>query len=259
VNDKTIILGIGINTLPLNDLLINIEKIIQDQRRVVIAYANAHALNLAWKNARFANFLNTAEIVFCDGFGVRLAAQLLGRTVPARFTPPDWIGQLADLCVRQGHRMYFLGAQPGVAEKAADHLRKTYPGLDICGVQHGYFNTTDEGLDDDEVITEINRLAPQVLVVGLGMPAQEFWIEDHWSELKVNIALPVGAMFDYISGETPRAPRWMTDHGLEWLGRLIIEPRRLWKRYMIGNPHFILMVMRELISKKKNTKRGLEC
>jgi N-acetylglucosaminyldiphosphoundecaprenol N-acetyl-beta-D-mannosaminyltransferase len=259
VTGKMQILGVGIDAYPLDDLLARIDEILRGEQRAVIGYVNAHALNLAYKDARFRHFLNAAEIVFCDGFGVRIAAWLLGYPMPPRYTPPDWIKQLAQICAQRSYSMYFVGAQPGVAEKAAILLRETYPGLNICGVQHGYFDKSPYSTENARVVAEINRLVPQILVVGLGMPAQEYWIEDHWAELKVNIALPVGAMFDYISGEMQRAPRWMTDHGLEWLGRLMIEPRRLWRRYLLGNPRFIYLILREFILEKVGKKKQQEC
>lgn len=93
------------------------------------------------------------------------------------------------------------------------------------------------------VIEKINKVRPNILLVGFGMPVQEYWLQENWEKIDTNIALTGGAVFDYLSGELRRAPRWMTDHGLEWLGRLIIEPRRLWKRYIIGLPLFFLRVL----------------
>ena len=252
---KIQILGVGVNSYPLNDMLIRIDEILQSKQRAVIANVNAFALNLAHDDSRFRHFLNTAEIVFCDGFGVRIAAWLLGYSTPPRYTPPDWINQLAKLCAQRGYSMYFIGARPGVAAQAATILRKAVPDLDICGVQHGYFDRSPYSIEDAHVIAEINRAAPELLLVGFGMPTQEYWIEDHWIELNVNIALPVGGMFDYMAGETRRAPHWMTNHGLEWLGRLMVEPRRLWKRYLFGNPRFMFLIFRELIRKVVVTKR----
>ena len=259
MDEKIKILGIGINSLPLEDLLLNLDEIINSGGHAIVANVNAHALMLASKDDRLLRFLNNAEIVFCDGYGVRLAAKLLGYTPPPRYTPPDWIGRLSQLCVQRNYKMYFLGALPGVAEKAANRLREIYPGLNICGVHHGYFDQTKGSEENAKLVTEINKLSPNILVVGFGMPIQEFWIADHWDELDVNIALPVGALFDYVSGEIKRAPRWMTEHSLEWLGRLIIEPRRLWRRYIFGTPGFIFLVVCELWSEKVGRKRGQKC
>jgi N-acetylglucosaminyldiphosphoundecaprenol N-acetyl-beta-D-mannosaminyltransferase len=259
VTEKIQILGVGVDNYPLVDLLARMDEILQRRQRAVIVYVNAHALNLAYKDSRFQHFLNSAEIVFCDGFGIRLAARLLGYPAPPRYTSPDWISLLAEGCAQHGYGMYFIGARSGVAEKAAATLCKAYPGLNICGVHHGFFDKSPNSIENAQVVAEINRLAPDILVIGLGMPTQEYWIEENWPELKVNIALPVGAMFDYLSGETQRAPHWMTDHGLEWLGRLVIEPRRLWRRYLVGNPRFISLVLRELLLQKVGSKGEKKC
>ncbi len=134
--------------------------------------------------------------------------------------------------------MYFIGGKLGIAEKSAIILQRHFPDLKICGTHDGYFNKEMQSNENLKVITEISKNAPDILIVGFGMPIQEFWIEENWDKLNFNVAILVGAMFDYISGETKRAPKWMTDHGLEWLGRLIIEPKRLWHRYLIELPYF---------------------
>jgi N-acetylglucosaminyldiphosphoundecaprenol N-acetyl-beta-D-mannosaminyltransferase len=105
--------------------------------------------------------------------------------------------------------------------------------------------------ENESVIAIINRLRPNILIVGFGMPLQERWLMENWDRIHANIGLTGGAVFDYISGNVPRAPRWMTDHGFEWLGRLLVEPSRLWRRYLIGNPLFIWRIM-----KQRFTNRG---
>jgi N-acetylglucosaminyldiphosphoundecaprenol N-acetyl-beta-D-mannosaminyltransferase len=138
--------------------------------------------------------------------------------------------------------MFFLGTQQPIVEKAARVLKESYPDLKILGVHNGFFDKEPKSLENEEVLSRINSVNPDILVVGFGMPLQEKWIMENLDRLQIKVVIPVGAFFDYLAGETPRAPRWMTDNGLEWLGRLIIEPRRLWKRYVIGNPLFIWRV-----------------
>jgi N-acetylglucosaminyldiphosphoundecaprenol N-acetyl-beta-D-mannosaminyltransferase len=138
--------------------------------------------------------------------------------------------------------MFFLGAEPTVAEIAAFQLRERYPNLNIVGTHHGFFDKEFNSRENNDLIEYINSLHPNILILGMGMPIQEHWLMENWDRLNANIALTGGAVFDYISGELNRAPRWMTDNGLEWLGRLAIEPGRLWTRYIIGNPKFIWRV-----------------
>jgi N-acetylglucosaminyldiphosphoundecaprenol N-acetyl-beta-D-mannosaminyltransferase len=210
---------------------------------MILSYANIHALNLAYENHEFRDILNQSDVVFCDGFGVILGAQILGHRLAERFTPPDWLDKLADLAARNNFSMYLIGSLPGVAEKAARQIQLRYPTIRITGTYHGYFNKESHHPDNHAVVASINAAQPDILIVGFGMPMQERWIAENWEHLQVSIALPVGAALDYVAGTVRRGPRWMTDHGLEWLARLIIEPRRLWRRYIVGNPVFLLRVL----------------
>jgi N-acetylglucosaminyldiphosphoundecaprenol N-acetyl-beta-D-mannosaminyltransferase len=239
------ILGVYVHTISLPHMLEIIEQKLANQERFITAYANVHALNLAYAQPWFRDFLNQSDIVFCDGFGVKWGARLLGHTIPQRFTPPDWLDQLAALASRQGFTCFLLGARPGVAEKAAARLQQRFPDLRIVGTQHGYFDKTPGTAENAAVVQTINDATPHILIVGFGMPLQEQWLQDNWQRLEANLALPVGAAFDYLAGEVRRGPRWMTDNGLEWLARLVIEPRRLWRRYVLGNPLFLWRVLRQ--------------
>ncbi len=127
-------------------------------------------------------------------------------------------------------------------------LRERYPDLEISGVHHGYFDHSAGGAASEEVVEEINASAPDILLVGLGMPLQERWLMENIDRLDVGVALTGGAVFDYASGRLRRGPRLLTDNGFEWLARLLLEPRRLWRRYLLGNPLFLLRVLRQRAS-----------
>lgn len=237
------ILGVRVHSISLDHLLDFITQNAESGRKVVIANVNVHALNLAYQDSWFRGFLNCSDLVFCDGFGVSWAAKFLSDVRLYRYTPPDWFPLLGQNCAKRGLSMFLLGAKPGVVERAANALQQAAPGLKIVGTHHGYFDSSPASHEQHTLIGQINFLKPDILVVGFGMPLQEKWIDQNKDQLDTMVFIPVGAMFDYLAGETARAPRWMTDHGLEWLGRLIIEPKRLWKRYVIGNPLFILRVL----------------
>ena len=239
------LLGVRIHSLSLEQLLSTIECTILRDERAIIAYVNVHAINLAFDLAWFRAFLNRSELVFCDGVGVRWGVRLLGDRIPHRFTPPDWVADLAETARRRDFTLFFLGARPGVAEKAAVQLERRFPGLRIAGTHHGYFDKAPGSDENEAVIGRINAVQPNILILGFGMPLQERWLVENWDRIDANVALPAGALFDYVSGELPRAPRWMTEHGLEWLGRLLVEPRRLWRRYLIGNPLFLWRVFKQ--------------
>jgi|JFJP01.1.fsa_nt_gi N-acetylglucosaminyldiphosphoundecaprenol N-acetyl-beta-D-mannosaminyltransferase len=237
--EQVSILGVRVDVVSLDELLKYVFFIIQRRKKTVITYVNVHAINIAYEVGWFRDFINHSGIVFCDGFGVKWAARLFKRRELYRFTPPDWFGRLAKECAEQGFTMFFLGTQQAIVEKAAAVFRENYPGLQIVGVHHGFFNKNVTSSENQEIVFRINALKPDILVVGFGMPSQERWILENRDILDVHVIFPVGAFFDYIADEVVRAPRWMTENGLEWLGRLIIEPRRLWKRYIVGNPLFL--------------------
>ncbi len=210
-----------------------------------IFYANSYAVTLAEEDPAFAAAMGKADEIFCDGFGVYLASRVLGSSVPQRFAWPDWIEQLGVACRDAGASMFFLGAQEGVAAEAARKLASAVPGLRIHS-HHGHFSK--DAATSRAVIDLVNRSGAAVLLVGFGMPLQEKWITEHRQELRPLIVFSVGAMFDYVAGNVRRGPAWLTHHGFEWLTRLVVEPRRLWRRYLLGLPEFALLVSRQWIS-----------
>lgn len=245
------ILGVSIDNLSLDQVLDSIQTMIEERQKCVVAYVNIQALNLAHQIPEFRAFINCAGLVFCDGFGVLLAAKLLGQRLEYRFTPPDWFPRLMQICAARGFSVFFLGAAPGVVERLAERYLAEYPGLRVAGTHNGYFDKTPGSTENTALLEQINLSSADILVIGFGMPLQERWLQDNWEQLNIHVALPTGAMFDYLGGVTRRAPRWMTDHGFEWLGRLIIEPRRLWKRYLIGIPLFFARVLRQKFARSQ--------
>ena len=237
--EKVSVLGVKIDALSLSQLLSEIQSSILHKNGVVISYVNMHAVNIAYSLPWFRGFLNQSELTFCDGVGLKFAARLTGQHIRHRFTPPDFMEHICEGAVQFGWKLYFLGAKPGVAQRAADKLMDRFPGLRIR-THHGYFDKIANSLENKSLVEQINEFQPQILVLGFGMPLQEKWILENMGSLDVKIAFPAGALFDYLSGELARAPRWMTDNGLEWLGRLWVEPSRLWKRYILGSPLFFL-------------------
>ena len=210
-------------------------------RRVM--YVNAHVVNQSRSTPGLADALRRADLVYCDGYGVRLAARVLGRPVPYRMTGADWIWLLAGLCERMGHRLYLLGSEPPLARRAAERLRLAYPELDVAGAHHGFFDLRSP--HNERVIEDIRAHEPRIVLVGMGTPKQELWVDRYAEQLDGAVVWTVGALFDYVSGQVPRAPRWLADNGLEWIFRLAIEPQRMWRRYLLGNPVFLGRVLSE--------------
>ena len=239
------ILGVGVDALTVEELHAEIRRLVRDRERGLLLNVNAHCLNLCYEDPELRGFLNGAEAVFCDGAGVVLAARILGGRIPERITYADWAWRLAALAAAQGYSLYFLGARPGVAREAARRLKESHPDLKIAGVRHGYFDHSAKSPENEAVVREINAAAPDILLVGLGMPLQEYWLMENRHKLNVGAVLTGGAVFDYVSGTLRRGPRFLTENGFEWLARLLLEPRRLWRRYLVGNPLFVLRVLRQ--------------
>jgi N-acetylglucosaminyldiphosphoundecaprenol N-acetyl-beta-D-mannosaminyltransferase len=205
-------------------------------------YVNAHVLNQSQEFPELRGVLQNADLVYCDGYGVRLAAQALDVEIPHRMTGADWIWDLATMCERSGQSLYLLGSEPGVSRQAGERLKARFPNLRIAGSHHGYFEIGSP--HDDRVVEDINQRRPDIVLVGMGTPRQELWVDHNAERLDAGVVWTVGALLDIVSGRVPRAPHWLADNGFEWIFRLAIEPGRMWRRYLLGNPVFISRVLR---------------
>ena len=237
------ILDTKVSALTTEELLKSLAETIRRRDRAVVGSGNVHAFNLARRLPWFREFLNRADMVRLDGFGIRLGAAILGQRTPPRSTWADFGWALAAMCASQGFRLFFFGGQPGIAETAAQRLTTAFPQLQVAGTQHGFIDVSPDAHDNTELIARINERETDILVVGLGMPKQERWIRTHRDDLQAPVIMTGGAVFEYLAGTTRRAPGWMHHHGLEWLFRLLQNPRRLWHRYLVGNPTFLWHVL----------------
>jgi N-acetylglucosaminyldiphosphoundecaprenol N-acetyl-beta-D-mannosaminyltransferase len=244
------VLGVGVDPLTVGELHAGLKRLIDGGGQGTVLNVNAHCLNLLYRDATLRGFFDRADLVFCDGVGVMLAARMLGRRIPQRITYADWVWRLAAFTEAEGLSLFLLGAAPDVAERAARRLRTLYPGLRISGVEHGYFDHRLGSAGNEAVLRKVNAADPDILIVGLGMPLQERWLMQNRDAINANVVLTGGAVFDYVSGGLRRGPRLLTDNGFEWLARLLLEPRRLWRRYLLGNPLFVFRVLRQRLGKK---------
>lgn len=252
-SSKVYIGKIPVDRIGLADVLGIVAGALRAGKPRTIFYANSHAVTLAQADPQFAAAMNTADTVFCDGFGAYYASRVLGAPIPERFSWPDWIQPLGETCRDNGSSMFFLGAKEGVAAAAAIKLESAVPGLRVHA-HHGHFPKDDRS--SRAVIDLINRSGAKVLLVGFGMPLQELWIAKHRRELAPLVVFANGATFDYVAGHIRRGPQWLTSHGFEWLTRLVVEPRRLWRRYLLGLPEFALLVARQRLSAPRLHAQG---
>jgi len=241
------ILGVRVDPVSQQDLKTEIKRILDAGEKRLFLNVNVNCLNQATEFSWLREFLNSAYLVFCDGYGVKVGGFLLGHHIPERITFGDWIYPLSSFASEHGYTLFLLGAKPRVAEKAASRLQELNADLRIVGTHHGYFDKTRDSIENRRVIEIINEARPHILLVCFGMPLQEQWLLENWESLDANIAFTGGAVLDYVAGVLKRPPRWMTNSGLEWLGRLLIEPRRLWKRYLIGIPIFFWRILKQRV------------
>jgi N-acetylglucosaminyldiphosphoundecaprenol N-acetyl-beta-D-mannosaminyltransferase len=236
------IFGVRFHVLTVCDLIDFILRAAKGPGRVVVDYVNVRTLNLCYRDPWLRRFLNGCDLVFCDGIGVVLGARFLGFDLSKRhrMTCPDYLDTLAGRMAAEGRSLFLLAGNPGIAEKAAARLRERHPGLKV-GHHHGFFDKTGPG--NEAVISLLREFQPDVL---FGMPIQERWISENLDRTHSKIILSLGACLDFYTGEAFRGPRWMTEHGLEWLGRLVTEsPKRVWGRYIVGNPLFLFRILLE--------------
>lgn len=216
-----------------------VEALFTREEPAFVAHTNAHTLNLAYEDAGFAGVLRRADLVLNDGKGVMIAARMLGKRFTHDLNGNFFTPLLLERCARNGWSVFFLGAGPGVAERAAGLLKERFPALKIAGTHDGFFAT------DREAVEIVSATGAEVLLVGMGNPLQERWLDDNLGRTGARIGVGVGAFFDFITGEVPRAPGWMNRWGLEWLHRLFQEPKRMWRRYVLGNPKFLWRTLRQ--------------
>lgn len=247
--DKVNLLGIGVDVIDRQGLLERIDELTAAPGVSLVNNVNAHACNLACSDPEFKEILNASDVVFCDGFGVKLAAKLLGKTLGERMTPPDWIDDLFRLCVRRRYSVYFLGDTSTVAKAFAAKVREKHPLLRIAGFHDGFFNP--QGDDGALLFREVVRLKPDVIITAMGMPRQEKWARLAKQRIGKGTVIAAGALFRWYTGAEQRAPAWMTQTGFEWLARLLAAPRRHFRRYVLGLPLFFLRVLGQRIAPRR--------
>jgi N-acetylglucosaminyldiphosphoundecaprenol N-acetyl-beta-D-mannosaminyltransferase len=211
-----------------------------------IACANPHSLVVAASDPDFAAALKNAELLLPDGAGIVLAARLLGRPLPGRVAGMDFFLELTRRARgRGGLRYFFLGSSPEVLQRIVDRLAREVPEIIVCGTASPPFKEDFSDADNAAMIAAVNAAKPDVLWVGMTAPKQEKWIQANRGRLSVPVIGAIGAVFDFYAGTRQRAPQWVCDLGLEWLPRLVREPRRLWRRNFISTPVFLARVLKQ--------------
>ena len=247
------ILGNKVTDLSTQELLDELDAICRSNRSEVILNTNVHGILMSQKLPWLKEFRNQARITHCDGAGVVLGARILGQSMGPRVSLNDCFWELAEFCARRRYSVFLLGADADVIAGAVRTLKQRQPDIRVAGFHHGYFEK--DGPESDAVVALINRAAPNLLLIGFGMPIQERWVRDNAHRLNANVIWVVGGLFDLVSGALRLAPRWVRDHGLEWAWLSLRRPRRFFERYLVGNPSFIAQVVRERLTTKAGQTR----
>ena len=238
------VMGVGFDNLTKSEFTAKAEDMLQKKERGYVVTPNAEIVYEAIHDDGFRALLNDASMVLPDGAGVVLGAKILGTPLKEKVAGIEFGEEICKLLAKNGGKLYLLGGKPGIAKAAGEKLCEKYPGLPICGAADGYFR------DEKAVVEKINETKPDVLFVCLGAPKQEQFIRDHFDALDVTLMLGLGGSLDGYAGVAQRAPRWMIDLSLEWLYRLMKEPKRLGR--MMRLPKFVLLCFKEKGRRKKN-------
>ena len=239
MRDTITILGVPIDRVTTNSVGEITEKLIKESNKSckMIFAPNVEFIMRAQKDEEFFNILKQSSLSTPDSIGVIIGAKLQKKSFPERIPGQAYFRKIIELSNEKGYSIYLLGGEPEIVKKAKENLLKLYPNVNIVGFHDGYFDENEE----KEVIKEINQLQPNVLFVALGAPKQEKWIAKHRHELKVDVAAGQGGTYDYEAGKIKRAPKLVQKIGIEWLWRLIRQPKRIVRQSVL--PIYLVKVL----------------
>jgi len=242
------ILGCPIDCLSMGETLDKIESIIKGKTPRQHVVINVAKLVDMHRDNKLKEIISACDIINVDGMPIVWASKLLGTPLPERVAGVDLFQELIKLSSQKGYRPFFFGARQWVVGKVVEEFKKKYPNLNVAGYRNGYFKESEER----SIAEMINNSHADILFVGFSSPIKEKFLNRWMSTMEVPFCMGVGGSFDIVAGRTKRAPLWVQNYGLEWLYRLLQEPRRMWKRYATTNPVFIWMVIKEFFKRKRH-------
>lgn len=253
MQDKIEFLGLKFDDLTLDQAVTKIEQFIKEKKPRMVFTTGAELIVRAYWNKVLKEIYLNSDLLTIDSLGVYFAAYLLGKPVREPVSAARLMFRFLELKANVGYRFYFLGSKEKILKKAIENLKARYPNLNVVGWHHGYFNFKN----DSSVVTKIAEAKPDVLFVAMSTPLKEKFISKNLKKMNVPVSIGVGGSVDVAAGYCKLAPKWLSKMGLEWLYRLIQEPDRLWKRYVVTNPVFIWLVLKEFFKGFRNQIRRL--
>ena len=240
------IFNIKIHPLRRTEFLSIIESGIKSGRQIAQFGVNSATINDIVRNEEFRHIINSADLVHIDGMSVVWALRSFSYSVPERVATPDLADGILAMADREEMSVFLFGAKEATLSLCRKNIEKKYPHLKIAGSRNGYYLPEEE----ESIFNIINEASPDILLLGMSSPKKELFFESYRHKIRARYILGVGGYFDILSGQIKRAPRWMQNSGMEWFFRLLQEPRRLWKRYLIGIHQFFWLVTREKFRKR---------
>lgn len=254
------VLGVDLSAINMNRALELAEKWIGTQKSAYISMTGVHGVMEAQSKPEFRRVLNEALINAPDGMPMSWIGWLQGHKQMDRVYGPDFMANLCQLSAGKGYRHYLYGGQPGVASELKSALEKRFPGLQIVGTFTPPFRSLTQE-EENDLLIDVQNTKPDILWVGLSTPKQEGFMAQYVDRLRVPLLIGVGAAFDFHTGRLHESPEWMKRAGLQWLHRLMQDPRRLWKRYLLNNAKFVWLITLQLLrvsSHERQRVRGGE-
>ncbi len=243
--DSVNILDVEVSRHDLKETMHLFTDAIESGHKLRVSVTPVNCILWAHKDERLRQIYNSADLTTADGVPLLWASKFLGSPIRGRVTGLDLLPEFSKISANKGFRFFFLGAAEGVALKLANHLKEINPGLNIAGTYSPPFAERFSDEENEKMISMINQSKADMLWVSLTAPKQDFWIAEHFDRLNVSIAIGVGAAFDVVAGNIKRSPEWMQKNGLEWFYRLMQEPGRLSKRYLVEAPQFIPLLLKQ--------------
>jgi N-acetylglucosaminyldiphosphoundecaprenol N-acetyl-beta-D-mannosaminyltransferase len=232
--------GVEVDALTMDQTVLRIMQLVGEGVPVQHVVLNASKVVMMSKDDRLKSVIKACPIVNADGQSVVVASRLLRQRLPERVAGIDLFVELVERSAADGRSVYFLGARDEVLEEMTSRFLAKYPTLRIAGTRNGYWD------DDAAVVQQVRDAKPDLLFLAIPSPRKEFWLAEHMPAMGVPFAMGVGGSFDVVAGKVKRAPVWVQRIGCEWVYRLVQEPRRMWKRYLVGNTSFIWLTLKEL-------------